>query len=133
MSTLRKPSRFEHPSPDNRSAELLEQQQQQQQRQQSPLPATGNHNSNISACNSNYTINSQSINTQYEDLERFTSGSGEIKHVDFDFKSNEYTIFRLQDYNWEEHGCSLVSKYLPETGELLDEEFSEILNLTDYS
>lgn len=54
-------------------------------------------------------------------------------HVDFDVKSSEYLIFRLQDYSWEDHGCSLIAKFLPEVDELLDAEFSAILNLTDYS
>jgi hypothetical protein len=129
MSTLKKPSRFEHASPDSKTAELEELwQPRPSAAEQAPISPVQNTQSMSSSLQS-----IQSINAQYEDLNRFTSGSNEIKHVDFDFKSNEYTIFRLQDYNWEEHGCSLVSKYLPETGELLDEEFSEILNLTDYS
>jgi sestrin len=60
-------------------------------------------------------------------------GDNEVRHVDFDVKSIEYYVFRLQDYNWEEQGCSLVSKFLPEVGEMLDVEFNSILNLTDYS
>lgn len=60
-------------------------------------------------------------------------GQEEVRHVDFDVKSTEYYVFRLQDYNWEEQGCSLVSKFLPEVGEMLDVEFNSILNLTDYS
>ncbi len=67
-----------------------------------------------------------------DDLQRFLSNE-EIEHVDFDYKSDEYSIFRLQDYNWEEHGCAMISKFLPEIGEYLDEEFNAILNLTDYS
>ncbi|KAI3649805.1 hypothetical protein MP228_005437 [Amoeboaphelidium protococcarum] len=67
-----------------------------------------------------------------EDYERFL-GDKELKHVDFDVKSSEYSIFRLQDYNWEEHGVSLITKYLPELGDMLDAEFNAILNLTDYS
>lgn len=127
MSTIKKPAKFDFGSPDNKTGELEEvaleavlnpptAPQQQQQREQ--------HEQQFNR--------EQSLNAQFEDLERFL-GKSRVKHVDFDFKSPEYTIFRLQDYNWEEHGCSLISKFLPETGELLDEEFNEILNLTDYS
>lgn len=56
-----------------------------------------------------------------------------VYRVDFDVKSTEYSIFRLQDYSWEEHGVSLISKYLNETAELLDDEFNTIQDLTDYS
>lgn len=53
-------------------------------------------------------------------------------HSDFEFKSL-YNVFRLTDYNWTNHGMDMVSKYLKDIGELLDEEFSSILNLTDYT
>jgi sestrin len=72
------------------------------------------------------------INFIFEDISRFL-GDAEMAHVDFDFKAQDYSVFRLQDYSWEEHGCALVSELLPGTGELLDEEFNSILNLTDYS
>lgn len=74
-------------------------------------------------------------NLIYEDLTRFLGPpQTELHHVDFLFSSSApYSVFRLGDYSWEEHGCALVSRFLPETGELLDEEFSAILNLTDYS
>ena len=74
------------------------------------------------------------LNFVFEDMSRFLGpAEEEIRHVDFNFKATDYSVFRLQDYSWEEHGCALVSKFLPETGELLDEEFNAILNLTDYS
>lgn len=72
------------------------------------------------------------IHLVFEDLSRYL-GSSELRHVDFNFKATAYSVFRLQDYSWEEHGCALVSEYLPGIGELLDEEFSATLNLTDYS
>ena len=67
-----------------------------------------------------------------ETLKRFC-GSPEFKHEDFDVKSTDYSVFRLQDYCWQDHGCSLVSKYVPGLGDLLDQEFNQVLNMTDRS
>lgn len=78
------------------------------------------------------TIEEASPKIVLEDLQRFL-GESEMKYSDFDVKSKEYSVFRLQDYNWEEHGCALIGKYLGEVGDSLDEEFNSILNLTDYS
>ncbi|KNE59356.1 hypothetical protein AMAG_03652 [Allomyces macrogynus ATCC 38327] len=55
-------------------------------------------------------------------------------HVDFDVKAADYTVFRLGDWSWEEHGLGLVSKYLGhEVGEWLDEAFAEAQHMTDSS
>lgn len=87
----------------------------------------------VSAMSSNSALADETpINYIFEDLSRFLSDS-ELSHVDFDYKSQQYSIFRLQDYNWEEHACPSISKYLPETGDFIDREFNAILNLTDNS
>ncbi|XP_077446096.1 sestrin-2 [Stigmatopora argus] len=37
---------------------------------------------------------------------------------------------RAQDYSWEDHGYSLVNRLLPDMGQLLEEEFQVVSNLT---
>ncbi|ORZ37519.1 PA26 p53-induced protein-domain-containing protein [Catenaria anguillulae PL171] len=59
---------------------------------------------------------------------------GVTGHQDFDVKSPDYSVFRLTDWCWEDHGLELVSKYLGhELGEYLDEEFEEARHMTIYS
>ncbi|XP_078094424.1 sestrin-1-like isoform X2 [Mustelus asterias] len=38
--------------------------------------------------------------------------------------------FRAQDYSWEDHGYSLINRLYPEAGQLLDEKFQVVYNLT---
>uniref|UniRef100_UPI00398EDF0B sestrin-1 isoform X2 n=1 Tax=Pristiophorus japonicus TaxID=55135 RepID=UPI00398EDF0B len=38
--------------------------------------------------------------------------------------------FRAQDYTWEDHGYSLVNRLYPDVGQLLDEKFQIVYNLT---
>ncbi|XP_042189686.1 sestrin-1 isoform X1 [Callorhinchus milii] len=38
--------------------------------------------------------------------------------------------FRAQDYSWEDHGYSLVNRLYPDVGQLLDEKFQIVYNLT---
>ncbi|KAI9222323.1 PA26 p53-induced protein-domain-containing protein [Blastocladiella britannica] len=55
-------------------------------------------------------------------------------HQDFDVKAPEYSVMRLTDWNWEDHGQELVGKYLgAEMSELLDDEFEEARHMTIYS
>ncbi|NXX51593.1 SESN2 protein, partial [Tricholaema leucomelas] len=35
-----------------------------------------------------------------------------------------------QDYTWEDHGYSLINRLYPEVGQLLDEKFQVVYNLT---
>ena len=72
------------------------------------------------------------INGSLFDAEMFR-GACKIVHQDFDVKSTEYTVFRLQDFCWEDHGCSFISKFIPGLGELLEDQFTETLEMTDYS
>eukprot|EP01088_Endostelium_zonatum_P006316 TRINITY_DN18428_c0_g1_i2.p1 TRINITY_DN18428_c0_g1~~TRINITY_DN18428_c0_g1_i2.p1 ORF type:complete len:567 (+),score=78.73 TRINITY_DN18428_c0_g1_i2:83-1783(+) len=57
-------------------------------------------------------------------------GGFNIAHVDFDLKSKEYSVFRVQDYSWKEHGFSLLSQFYPDAAPLLDEQFDTIYTLT---
>ncbi len=50
--------------------------------------------------------------------------------MDFDTKSNNYEIFRIQDYGWKEDGFELVRRFLPGCATLLDEEFDYIYTMT---
>ena len=60
-------------------------------------------------------------------------GSVDLKHVDFNVKATEYKVFRLQDYSWEEHGFSMLNRYYPGAGELMDKVFTETLTMTEYT
>jgi sestrin len=73
-----------------------------------------------------------------EYFSRFLDPGVEIPYEDFDVKSSEYSVFKLGDYCWETQGVVMVNDYLPNIddslgiGEVLDREFSEIRDLTDY-
>ncbi|RKP25754.1 Sestrin, partial [Syncephalis pseudoplumigaleata] len=73
------------------------------------------------------------LNPVIDDMARFLHPPIELRHVDFDVKSEEYSVFRLQDYCWEDHGVELVDQFLRGVGDLLDEEFKEALTITDFS
>ncbi|XP_078398675.1 sestrin-1 isoform X1 [Cetorhinus maximus] len=47
-------------------------------------------------------------------------------------RQDEQTVptFRAQDYTWEDHGYSLVNRLYPDVGQLLDEKFQIVYNLT---
>lgn len=55
-----------------------------------------------------------------------------MHYTDFSVNSSEYSVFKLQDYCWEDQGVIMVNNYLPDIGEVLDLEFSEIRDFTDY-
>jgi len=65
----------------------------------------------------------------FSDLSRYI-GNFNMKHEDFDVKSKNYSIFRVQDYYWKEHGFELVRRFLPDASILLDEEFEYIYTMT---
>ncbi|CAG8460213.1 1794_t:CDS:2 [Diversispora eburnea] len=56
----------------------------------------------------------------------------EITYDDFSFFSEEYAPLMLRDYSWADQGVVMVNNFLPSVGELLDQEFSEIIT-ADYS
>jgi len=53
-----------------------------------------------------------------------------MQHEDFDVKSKNYGIFRVQDYCWKEDGFELASRFLPGLATMLDNEFDHIYNMT---
>jgi len=57
----------------------------------------------------------------------------EMGYEEFDVNAVEYKIFPLRDCCWEDHGYSLINRYYPGAGDILDDLFSETLSLTDYS
>jgi len=64
-----------------------------------------------------------------QDMTRYI-GSYKMKHSDFDVKSKNYFIFRVQDYCWKEHGFELIRRFLPDAAILLDEQFDYIYSMT---
>jgi len=75
------------------------------------------------------TIQQQQEFSDNSDIMRYI-GKYKLIHSDFDVKSREYTIFRVQDYCWKEHGFELLRRYLNDAASLLDEEFNHIYVLT---
>eukprot|EP00041_Stephanoeca_diplocostata_P029113 m.851733 g.851733 ORF g.851733 m.851733 type:complete len:583 (-) comp23493_c0_seq5:2212-3960(-) len=52
------------------------------------------------------------------------------EHVEFDVRTDDYSIFKTQDFSWEDQGFSILSRYYPDIAEFFDCEFNEIKNLT---
>ncbi|CAJ0649471.1 10898_t:CDS:2, partial [Entrophospora sp. SA101] len=74
----------------------------------------------------------QLSNQHVEDFSRFADSSVEISYEDFNINSDEYSVFKLQDYCWKDHGALMVNNFLPGLGDLLDDEFQEAKELNDY-
>ncbi|XP_036949173.1 sestrin-2 isoform X1 [Acanthopagrus latus] len=55
----------------------------------------------------------------------------EFRYEDFAPRGEQAPpTMRAQDYSWEDHGFSLVNRLLPDMGQLLDEKFQIVSNLT---
>ncbi|XP_074832531.1 sestrin-2 isoform X2 [Carettochelys insculpta] len=55
----------------------------------------------------------------------------EFGYKDFTRKGEQAPpTFRAQDYTWEDHGYSLINRLYPDVGQLLDEKFQVVYNLT---
>ncbi|XP_063756086.1 sestrin-2 isoform X2 [Eleginops maclovinus] len=55
----------------------------------------------------------------------------EFRYEDFAPKGEQSpNTMRAQDYSWEDHGFSLLNRLLPDMGQLLDEKFQVVSNLT---
>ncbi|KAM7384174.1 hypothetical protein PAMA_011496 [Pampus argenteus] len=55
----------------------------------------------------------------------------EFRYEDFIPRGEQSpATMRAQDYSWEDHGYSLVNRLLPDMGQLLDEKFQVVSNLT---
>jgi sestrin len=57
----------------------------------------------------------------------------EMDYDDFFRKKDkkEFKVFRIQDYNWKNHGMSLLTRYYPDAARVLDDEFDFIYEMTD--
>ncbi|XP_069751228.1 sestrin-1-like isoform X3 [Narcine bancroftii] len=70
------------------------------------------------------------------ELQSSTNVSCFVEDADFGYKDfsrrGEQTppTFRAQDYSWEDHGYSLINRLYPEVGQLLDDKFQVVYNLT---
>lgn len=51
-------------------------------------------------------------------------------HADFDVHARDYSVFRVQDYSWKEHGYALVSRFYEDAAPLLDDQFDHIYYMT---
>ncbi|XP_072303623.1 sestrin-2 isoform X2 [Eucyclogobius newberryi] len=65
------------------------------------------------------------------DMVRHLVEDPEFRYEDFAPRGEQCpTTMRAQDYSWEDHGYCLVNRLLPDMGQLLDEKFQVVSNLT---
>ncbi|XP_037079760.1 sestrin homolog [Pollicipes pollicipes] len=66
-----------------------------------------------------------------DQLARFVEDA-EFAYEDFSRRGEPHTVstFRVQDYNWEDHGFSLVNRLYSDVGVLLDDKFRIAFHLT---
>jgi len=60
-----------------------------------------------------------------------------VKDLDFQYvdfarrgRESEFPTFRIQDFNWDEDGYSMISRFNDDIAQLLDDKFRTIYNLT---
>lgn len=60
-----------------------------------------------------------------------------VRDVDFQYvdfarrgRESDFPTFRIQDFNWDEEGYSMISQFNDEVAQLLDDKFRTIYNLT---
>lgn len=68
---------------------------------------------------------SMPVNPVLEDMTRFHDPQHQLGSADFDLKSTEYSVLRLSDYNWEDHTCSLIGRFVPGLESVLDHNLQE--------
>ncbi|KDO30595.1 hypothetical protein SPRG_04495 [Saprolegnia parasitica CBS 223.65] len=57
-----------------------------------------------------------------------------VEYVDFDVRSREYNVLHTEDFSWDEHCFSLVSRYFPgQGGHILEDLFKLTLKMTYHS
>lgn len=69
-----------------------------------------------------------------EDLDRFLDpeASASIERIKFS-QGDGHREFMLSEYCWEDEGCDIVNQFLPGIGDHLDDEFDEVVNISDWS
>lgn len=77
------------------------------------------------------TSSSQEDKTAATDITKFVI-EPDFQYVDFAQrdKQSSYSTFRIQDYNWDEQGYSLMSRFYDDIAQLLDDKFRTTYNLT---
>lgn len=60
-----------------------------------------------------------------------------VKDIDFQYvdfakrgRDSEFPTFRINDFNWDEQGYSMISRFYDDVAQLLDDKFRTIYNLT---
>ncbi|KAG0197977.1 Sestrin-1 [Mortierella sp. GBA30] len=75
----------------------------------------------------------RTIRPVQEDMSRFLDMNCQVRPAPFDCRSTRYKVFRVDEFRWEDDASALLSRYLPELSEVLEDEFAETLNFTDLS
>uniref|UniRef100_A0A3Q3XIB3 Uncharacterized protein n=1 Tax=Mola mola TaxID=94237 RepID=A0A3Q3XIB3_MOLML len=74
---------------------------------------------------------SESIPTAPPDMLLHLVEDPEFRYEDFSPRGEQAPpTMRAQDYSWEDHGFSLVNRLLPDMGQVLDERFQVVSNMT---
>jgi len=63
------------------------------------------------------------------DISHFVSDVN-FQYVDFARRQDEFSTFRVQDFNWDEEGYSSIARFDEDTAQCLDDKFRTIYNLT---
>jgi len=76
------------------------------------------------------TINQETIN-QPPDIRKFVL-LPELQYVDFAQRERKelFKTFRVQDFNWDEQGFSVISRFYDEIAQLLDDKFQTAYHMT---
>lgn len=71
------------------------------------------------------TTQTMPVNPILEDMSRFSDPTDQVGPEDFNLNSSEIPVHRLSDYNWEDHTCSLIGRFVPGLETVLDHNLQE--------
>ena len=94
----------------------------------------GQKNSNSNSTSPNQLTSKCLGNADQYDLVKFIQDS-KFCYQDFARQRalTDVNTFRVQDYSWSDHAYSLVNRLYSDVGNMLDEKFTTIYNLTYYT
>jgi len=112
--------------------ELLQKMQILRGKQQSPPPQEElKSRFQTMSLNCSDVVNCAQVPEVEPDMSQF------VRDVDFQYvdfarrgRESEFPTFRIQDFNWDEEGYSMISQFYDDVAQLLDDKFRTIYNLT---
>ncbi|ORX50474.1 PA26-domain-containing protein [Hesseltinella vesiculosa] len=94
---------------------------------------TASTQDDTTSCPTVETNEQETVNKVMEDLYRFIDHEVCVPYASFSPDNPDDEEFMLSEYCWEDQGCDLVNHFLPDMGDILDDEFNEALSITDWS